>query len=105
MLRPVLHIVLHVVVPGLVARLGWPKQTARAWGLMVATMVIDLDHLLADPLYDAGRCSLGFHPLHGWAALGGYVVLAARRKTRVIGAGLLLHLALDGIDCLWMSCE
>ena len=105
MLRPILHIVLHVAVPGLVARLAWPKQTLRAWGLMVATMVIDLDHLLAEPMYDPGRCSLGFHPLHSWAALGGYMVLAAQRKTRLIGVGLLLHLALDGIDCLWMACE
>ena len=29
-----------------------------------ATMLVDLDHLLATPLYNPDRCSLGFHPLH-----------------------------------------
>ena len=26
--------------------------------------LIDLDHLLADPVYAPDRCSIGFHPLH-----------------------------------------
>ena len=31
---------------------------------MLATMVVDLDHLLADPILDPQRCGIGFHPLH-----------------------------------------
>ena len=31
---------------------------------MMATMLVDLDHLFADPIYDPDRCSIGFHPLH-----------------------------------------
>ena len=70
---------------------------------MVLTMLIDLDHLLADPLYDPDRCSIGFHPLHTTPAAVLYLVLAIWPKTRALGVGLLIHLLLDGIDCFWMS--
>ena len=63
-----LHLPLHFLLPGLVAWLGFRPRWRRAWLIMVATMLVDLDHLLADPIYDPGRCSIGFHPLHkGWA--------------------------------------
>ena len=69
---------------------------------MLATMVIDLDHLLADPLYDPNRCSIGFHPLHTqWAVLV-YIVLAVIPSTRIAGFGLLIHIVLDSLDCIWM---
>jgi len=65
-------------------------------------MVIDLDHLLADPIYDPNRCSLGFHALHSvWAVLA-YMGLLYPRKTRIVAIGLLIHMALDGIDCAMM---
>ena len=32
-----------------------------------------------------------------------YAVLAWLPKTRLVGIGLLIHLFLDGIDCVWMS--
>lgn len=66
-------------------------------------LVIDLDHLLADPIFDPGRCSVGFHPLHGSIATGVYVLLTLFPKTRFIGAGLLIHIALDLTDCWWMG--
>jgi hypothetical protein len=96
----VLHLLLHLVVPGLVAwlafRPGWP----RAWAVMLATMLVDLDHLLAVPVYDPARCSIGFHPLHTPPAVALYAALALARPTRLVGVGLLVHMALDGLDCL-----
>ena len=69
---------------------------------MVAAMVIDVDHLLADPIYDPNRCGIGFHPLHTqWAVLV-YITMAVIPATRVIGFGLLIHIALDVIDCAWI---
>jgi hypothetical protein len=103
MLRPVLHILLHVLVPGLVARVGWREQWRRAWVVMVATMVVDLDHLLADPLYDPDRCSIGFHPLHTWPAWIAYALLCVHPKTRWVGVGLVIHMLLDALDCVWMT--
>jgi hypothetical protein len=69
---------------------------------MLIPLLIDLDHLLADPIFDPNRCSLGFHPLHGWVAATIYLLLSFFPASRIIGVGLLLHLGLDGIDCLWM---
>jgi hypothetical protein len=97
-----LHLLLHVAVPGLVAWLAFRPRWRRAWLIMVATMIIDVDHLLADPIYDPGRCSIGFHPLHTYAAIAVYMVLALAPRTRVPGVGLLLHVGLDAIDCLAM---
>jgi hypothetical protein len=80
-------------------------------------MLVDIDHLLANPIYDPARCSLGFHPLHTTPAIVIYVLLFAiplvwlrkadsldlhptARELHLIGLGLLIHMGLDGIDCL-----
>lgn len=73
---------------------------------MIATMAVDLDHLLANPVFDANRCSIGFHPLHSIAAVGGYLLLVlvpASQRVRLAGVGLLIHMGVDGADCLLMK--
>lgn len=103
MLRTSAHLALHVLAPAAVARFGFPDRWKGAWMVMVATMAVDLDHLLATPAFDSHRCSIGFHPLHTWAAMAAYLLLAAVPKTRLVGLGLVIHMVLDGIDCLWMG--
>ena len=71
---------------------------------MLATMIVDFDHLLASPVFDPNRCSIGFHPMHTYPAVFLYMVLTILPKTRIIGIGLIIHMALDGIDCFWMTC-
>ncbi len=66
---------------------------------MIATMVVDIDHLLATPIYDPMRCSIGFHPLHQLPAIVLYLVMLIPAKTRWIGLGLVIHMLLDSIDC------
>lgn len=105
MIRAVIHMLLHAVVPAAVARSFFSKIFYRAWLVMLATMLIDLDHLAADPLYDPDRCSIGFHSLHQYPIMVVYVLLAVWPRTRLIGAGLVIHMLLDGIDCLWMHYE
>lgn len=116
-----MHIAFHFVVPMLAALVFYRAHWRRAALIMIATMLVDVDHLLADPIYDAERCSIGFHPLHTWPAIGVYVLLfllpvlfgrdrhlnrargGFRPGARVIhwvGFGLLIHMALDSIDCL-----
>ncbi len=68
---------------------------------MIATMLIDLDHLLADPIFDPDRCSINFHPLHTYWALGVYLVMVYFKKTRIVAIGLIFHLFTDFVDCLW----
>lgn len=65
-------------------------------------MLIDIDHLLAVPIFDPYRCSINFHPLHTYWAFGVYVILLFFRKTRLVGIGLTLHLVTDFIDCYLM---
>ena len=102
MLRENVHLVLHAAVPAAVAATFYRKRFLRAWLILMSTMLVDLDHLLADPVYDPGRCSLGFHPLHTYPAIAVYAVAACWPKLRLIAIGLLIHMALDGADCVWM---
>ncbi len=69
----------------------------------MAGMLVDVDHLLADPVYDPLRCSMGFHPLHTWPFVIVYIVLTLVPRTRLLGIGLIIHMLLDTIDCLQMS--
>ena len=66
---------------------------------MIATMIVDLDHLLANPMYDPNRCSIGFHPLHSYLAVVIYVGLLFVPRLRLIAIGLVIHMALDYTDC------
>jgi hypothetical protein len=102
MIRPIAHLLLHLIVPGAAARWVDSERWKTAWLIMIATMLVDLDHLLADPIYNPNRCGIGFHPLHTYAALTTYAVLCAIPKARLVGLGLLIHMALDGLDCVWM---
>ena len=101
MLQTLVHYSLHLIVPGIIAFVFFRKYWVAAWLIMIATMLIDLDHLFAVPIFDPNRCSINFHPLHTYWALGIYVALLFFRKTRVIGVGLVLHIFTDFIDCLW----
>ena len=67
--------------------------------IMISTMLVDLDHLLADPVYDPTRCSIGFHPLHSLLPITFYVLLCFFPKSRYLGIGLVIHMVLDSIDC------
>jgi len=100
MVLPLVHLVLHGVVPGIIARLAFRKIWQQAWIIMLLTMLVDLDHLLASPVYDPGRCGINFHPLHSSPAIVAYFLLLFLPRVRIIGAGLLVHMGLDVIDCL-----
>lgn len=101
-LQPLVHYSLHFLAPGLIARIFFRNQWKKAWLIMLATMLVDLDHLLATPLFDPGRCSIGFHPLHSYYAIAVYAVMAFIPTVRIIAIGLLFHMFTDYQDCLWM---
>jgi len=65
-------------------------------------MIVDVDHLLADPIYDPLRCSIGFHPLHTWPFVLIYIAMSLVPRTRLPGIGLVIHMLLDTADCLLM---
>lgn len=99
--RHLIHYSLHLLVPFAIAKLFWKENWRTAGFIMLATMLMDLDHLLADPIFDPNRCSLGFHPLHTvWAGLVYCGLLAMPSwKWRAVAVGCLWHLCTDFIDC------
>ena len=94
-----LHIALHFIAPLLIAFLFFKENLKLSYLIMIATMLVDLDHLLASPIYDANRCSIGFHPLHQYWLIGIYLAMSFFSKTRLIGVGLTTHMILDAFDC------
>jgi len=100
-IKPLVHYGLHFIASGLIAYVFFRQEWKKAWVLMVLTMLVDLDHLLANPIFDPNRCSINFHPLHTYWAMGVYVLFIFFKKTRVVGVGLVFHMITDFLDC-WM---
>lgn len=68
---------------------------------MLLAFVIDLDHLLANPVFEPNRCSINFHPLHSYYAIAFYCLMLIPKTTRIFASGLLAHIVSDSIDC-WL---
>tara|TARA_R110002012_G_scaffold319389_2_gene539708 strand:- start:98513 stop:98821 length:309 start_codon:yes stop_codon:yes gene_type:complete len=102
MLQNLVHYNLHFLLPLIVAWVFYRTYWLKAYFIMIATMVIDLDHLLANPIFDPSRCSINFHPLHTYYAMILYVLLLFPKKTRLIGIGLVIHIIADTADCALM---
>ena len=98
-IRPFIHYGLHLLFPGIIAYIFLKTNWKKAWLVMLATMLVDLDHLFATPVFDPNRCSVGFHPLHSYFAIGIYFLLLFDKRTRIIAIGLLFHMFTDVIDC------
>jgi hypothetical protein len=95
-----IHYGTHFIVPIGIARWGYPRKFKKVLYLFWGAIFIDLDHLLASPIFDPDRCSIFFHPLHSSVAIGCYLLLCLFKKTRVIGFALCLHILADSLDCL-----
>lgn len=93
------HLFLHLLIPLLVSFTFFRQQWLKAFVIMMLTMVIDVDHLLATPIYDPLRCSMGFHPLHQLYLVPLYFLMCFYKPLRLIGIGLMIHMGLDSIDC------
>ena len=110
LLKLLAHYGLHFVAPYFLAAL-WPERSRlRIYLLLLATMAIDLDHLLVRPIFDPERCSVGFHLLHSWPFVLLYVLLCVLPYKRlgwpwwlqVLGVGLCFHILTDWQDfVLW----
>jgi hypothetical protein len=97
------HYFLHLVAPAFLAFIFFKNEWKKAYLIFLATMLVDLDHLIADPVFQANRCSIQFHPLHTYYAMIVYVVfLFFNNIFRIVGIGLLFHMLTDLIDCLLM---
>ncbi|WP_298534391.1 DUF6122 family protein [uncultured Algibacter sp.] len=102
MLQTFTHYGCHVLIPLVVALVWYKSKWKLAFLIMFAGMLIDLDHLLANPIFDPNRCSINFHPFHTYYALIVYILLLIPKKTRLIGLGLVIHFIADIVDCSFM---
>ena len=108
-----IHLFLHFLIPLVISKVFTGKLGSSLpeynifnlpawltnWLLMMLTMFIDIDHIIATPIYQPERCSIGFHPLHTFLPITFYIVLCFPKKTRIVGVGLVIHMLLDSIDC------
>ncbi|MBF4985984.1 hypothetical protein FNJ87_17175 [Nonlabens mediterrranea] len=103
MMQTLLHYFLHFIAPLGLAFVFFRKDWKTAYILFLLTMLVDLDHLLASPIFQANRCSINYHPLHTYYAMIVYVVMLFFKKSiRILGIGLLFHMLTDYVDCLMM---
>jgi len=81
-----------------------PKQQSKIYLILIMTNLVDLDHLLANPIFDPSRCSIGFHHFHSTKAIIFYLLLLLIPNfyIRLISTGLILHMITDSLDCLWI---
>lgn len=103
MQQHLVHYFFHFGFPYFLARTFWADQIWRAYLWMVATMLIDIDHLWANPIFKPDRLSIGYHTFHTWPFIMGYALLVFTKKPfRWIGIGLCLHMLTDFQDYfLW----
>lgn len=101
MYKPIIHYGIHFVLPLIVALFLFKNQWKKVYLIMILGMLIDLDHLLATPIFSPNRCSINFHPLHSYYAIAIYFILLIPKKTRLIGLGLVIHILADTVDC-WL---
>ncbi len=97
-----LHYGIHFILPIAIVFLFFKEYKLRALIILWAAIVIDIDHVFATPIFDSNRCSINFHPLHGYWAIGVYFILLIPKKTRIFGIALLNHMLADSADCLFI---
>nr|WP_051119710.1 DUF6122 family protein [Gillisia sp. CAL575] len=104
-LQTIVHYSLHFLAIGAIAYWYDKKNWKRNWLILMATMLVDVDHVFATPLFDPNRCGIGYHPLHSEIAIVGYILgvfLLKNKILKLIFIGLLFHMITDFIDCIWM---
>jgi hypothetical protein len=99
----IIHIILHVLIPGIIAFNYYRNNFWKIWSLLMLSMLIDLDHLFTLPVFKLGRCSLGNFFLHSYIAIIIYFIFLFIPKLRIIGIGLLIHILIDLIDCIYIK--
>jgi len=103
MLRFCIHYGIHFIVPIVIGYFFFKDYKLKAIVILLAAIVIDVDHLFASPIFDPNRCSINFHPLHSYFAIAIYFSFLFFKKTRIYGIALLIHILADIADCLFIK--
>ncbi|GMN08581.1 hypothetical protein MTsPCn5_39710 [Croceitalea sp. MTPC5] len=103
MIRLFVHYGIHFLVPIGIGLYFFKTNRLKAILILLGGILIDIDHLWATPIFDEYRCSINFHPLHSYYAIGIYILLFTLKKTRIFGLAFLIHIIADFVDCLFIS--
>ena len=98
-LKPILPYSLHFIAPGLIGYIYNKTNWKRNWLVLISTMLIDLDHLAANPIFDPNRCSYNYHFLHTDLAIAIYMIGLLFKHTKLLSIGLIFHILTDVLDC------
>ena len=102
MLRFCLHYGIHFILPIIIGLAFYKEHRLKIILILLAGILLDIDHLWANPIFDPNRCSINFHPLHTYWAIAGYFLLLFFKNTRVLGIAFLIHILADTMDCYLM---
>lgn len=105
-LREFVHYFLHIIFPAVIAYMFFRKEWKKAYLMMLATMLVDVDHVFANPIFDPNRCGVGFHPLHTYPMIALYFlgVIFLKGNYKIIAVGLLFHMFTDFQDFYLWRC-
>lgn len=103
MLRFILHYGIHFLVPIATAYFFFKDHRLKVALILLAGILLDIDHILASPIFDPMRCSINFHPLHSYWAILIYILMLFLKKTRIWGMAFLIHMVADVVDCLFIA--
>lgn len=105
MIRFIAHYGIHFIVPIFIAFYFYRENFVRVSIYLLLGILIDVDHVLVTPIFEANRCSINFHLLHSYWAIGVYAILFSIKKTRILGLALLIHIIADTVDCLFIGAD
>ena len=98
--QKIIHLSGHTILPIAISYAGYGSSWKSAAKIMIASNLVDVDHLLAKPIYNPDRCSIESHPLHSLPMIGLYSAMLFNKETQEWGIGLLTHMAVDYVDCI-----
>ena len=99
-IREIIHYFLHFIFPIFIAKIFFKTNWKHAYLLLLATMLVDLDHVFANPLFEPNRNSVGYHPLHSYWAIFAYFLgtIFLKGNYKIIAVGLIFHMFTDFQD-------
>ena len=98
--QKITHLAGHTLLPIAISYAGYGSLWKSSAKIMIASNLVDVDHLLAKPIYNPNRCSIESHPLHSLPMIGLYSAMLLNEETQEWGVGLLTHMAVDYVDCI-----
>jgi len=86
MTQTLIHYFFHFGMPLMGAYVFFRNDYKKVYLILLATMLVDLDHLLATPIFSPNRCSINFHPLHSYYAMAVYVAMLVLPKPYIVSS-------------------